>query len=72
MKYLNIIQIVLAVIMIVAILFQGKGTGLSGVFGGEGNVFKTKRGFEKILFYATIITAAAFFAVALLNVYLNR
>lgn len=71
MKYLNIAQIVIAILMIAAILLQAKGTGLSGVFGGEGNVFRTKRGFEKILFYATIALAAGFFGLAMLSVYFS-
>lgn len=69
MKFWDLIQILLSVLLISAILLQGKGTGLSTIFGGEGNVFRTKRGFEKILFYITIVLAIGFFAVALLNVY---
>lgn len=72
MKYLNIAQIIIAILMIAAILLQAKGTGLSGVFGGEGNVFRTKRGAEKILFYITIALAIGFFAIALFNVYLTK
>ncbi len=72
MSYLNIAQIVLAVLLAASILLQAKGTGLSGVFGGEGNIFRTKRGFEKILFYITIILAVLFFATALANVYFSR
>lgn len=68
-RYLDIIQIIVAVLLIIAILLQAKGTGLSGVFGGEGNVYRTKRGFEKILFYATIILSVIFFGIALLNMY---
>lgn len=71
MKYLNIAQIVISILLIAVIIVQAKGTGLSGVFGGEGNVFRTKRGFEKILFYATIVLAVGFFLVAILNVYLS-
>ncbi|MFA5134244.1 MAG: preprotein translocase subunit SecG [Patescibacteria group bacterium] len=65
---LNIAQIVLAVALITAILFQNRGAGLGGVFGGEGNVYRTKRGFEKILFFSTIVLSVAFFGVALANV----
>lgn len=67
-----IAQIVLSVLVIGLILIQGKGTGLSGVFGGEGNVFRTKRGAERILFIVTIVIVVLFFGVALLNVYANR
>lgn len=67
-----IAQIILSVLVIGLILLQAKGTGLSGVFGGEGNVFRTKRGAERIIFIVTIITVALFFGVAVLNVYANR
>lgn len=64
-QVLPIVQIVLAVIVIILILLQGKGSGLSGVFGGEGNVYRTKRGAERIIFIATIITSVLFFVIAL-------
>lgn len=67
-KYLNIGQIVTAVLLIVAILFQSRGTGLSSVFGGEGNVYRTKRGFEKGLFIATIVLSILFLGIALANI----
>jgi len=67
---LPIIQIIISVLLVTAILLQQRGTGLSASFGGEGNVYRTKRGFEKILFYGTIILAAAFFLSAIVNVLL--
>jgi preprotein translocase subunit SecG len=63
-----IIQIILSVLLIVAILLQQRGSGLGSAFGGEGNVFRTKRGVEKILFYATIGIAVLFFVNAILTV----
>ena len=66
--YLSIAQIVVSVILIVCILLQARGTGLSATFGGEGNVFRTKRGIEKSLFYATIGLAVIFFGLALASV----
>lgn len=68
-RFVDIIQIIVAILLIIAILLQAKGTGLSGVFGGEGNVYRTKRGFEKILFYATIALCMIFFGIAILNMY---
>lgn len=65
---LSIIQIVISVLLIAAILLQQRGTGLSATFGGEGNVYRTKRGLEKMLFTGTIILAALFFATALINI----
>lgn len=63
------IQIGLSVILIVLILIQSKGSGLSGVFGGEGNVYRTKRGAEKVIFIVTIVVVILFFGVAFLNAY---
>ena len=65
---LPLIQILLSILLTTAILLQQRGTGLGGAFGGEGNVFRTKRGVEKGLFYATIGLAVLFFATAILNV----
>lgn len=67
---LPFIQIILSVLLVTAILLQQRGSGLGSAFGGEGNVFRTKRGVEKILFYATIGIAVLFFANAILTVFL--
>lgn len=64
---LNIIQIILAVLLVIVVLLQSSGTGLGSAFGGEGNVYRTKRGIEKKLYYATIIIAISFLGVALAN-----
>lgn len=64
-----IVQIVLAVVLMGLILIQSKGAGLSGVFGGEGNIYSTRRGAERMIFIATVVVAVLFFGVALLNVY---
>jgi len=65
---LDIIQISAAILLVIAVLLQNRGTGLGAAFGGEGNVYRTKMGFEKFLFKATIVLAAIFFIVAFLNV----
>lgn len=65
---LNIVQIITAVLLITVILLQRRGTGLGAAFGGEGNVYQTKRGFEKILFISTIIFSLIFLLTALANV----
>ena len=62
---LNIAQLVVAGALIVVILIQNKGAGLGGVFGGDGNTYSTKRGFEKNLHIATIVLAILFLGLAL-------
>lgn len=65
---LDIIQLISAVLLVVVILLQNRGTGLGAAFGGDGNVYRTKRGLEKTLSIATIIIAVVFLATALINV----
>ena len=64
---LAITQIILAVLLTASILLQARGSGLGSAFGGEGNVYRTKRGVEKRLFQATIVFAILFFGVSLAN-----
>jgi protein translocase SecG subunit len=61
----KIIQLISAVLLTLSILLQNKGASLSGVFGGSGNVYLSKRGFDKVLFSATIVLAVIFFAASL-------
>lgn len=65
MEFINLIQLIIAGALIVVILLQNRGAGLSGVFGGSGNVYATKRGLEKKLFQATIVLSVLFLAVSL-------
>ncbi len=67
---LNIIQIVISILLMVAVLIQNKGVGLGSAFGGEGNVYRTKRGAEKTIFISTIVLAVLFLATALINLFL--
>jgi preprotein translocase subunit SecG len=67
---ITIIQVTVAIILMVLILLQNKGGGLSGVFGGSdtSNVYRTKRGMEKNIFYLTIIFSVIFLGVSLANI----
>lgn len=64
MKLIQIAQIIIAILLMLSILFQNRGAGLGGIFGGGGDVYRTKRGIEKSLFTATIILSVLFFAIA--------
>ncbi len=66
-KLLGTIQIVISVLLIISILLQNRGAGLSETFGGGaggGNVYQTKRGFDKFLFGATVVLALLFLGTA--------
>jgi preprotein translocase subunit SecG len=49
-----------AVLTVVAILLQQRGASLGAGFGSSGELFTTRRGFDKNLFDVTIIFAVIF------------
>lgn len=63
-----IAQIVTCVLLIITILLQNRAEGLGKMFGGGGEVFRTKRGLEKFLYYMTMILAIIFGVLSLLIV----
>lgn len=65
MLWFKILQIIVAILLMLSILLQNKGSAVSGIFGGGGNVYMTKRGFDKILFFASIALAAIFLGLSL-------
>lgn len=62
---LDLLQIIIAVLLIVAILLQSQGTGLSTVFGGGGEMYRSKRSMEKFLIIATVILATLLAVISL-------
>lgn len=66
---LQVAQIIISIAMVALIVLQGKGSGMSGLFGGEGGggITKTRRGLEKTLFQLTIGLAIAFMIIAILT-----
>lgn len=65
--YTLIAQIIVSIALIVFVILQAKGgSGLSGVLGGSTN-YHAKRGVEKTLFYATIVTSFLFVGLAIAN-----
>lgn len=52
---LQIGQIIVAALLIGAILLQAQGGGLSPVFGGGGEMYRSKQSVEKLLIGATIV-----------------
>ena len=70
-QILSYVQLSVSALLIVIVLLQQKGTGLSGAFGGSGGFYRTKRGFEKTLFIATIVLTGLFLASGIVSVLLS-
>ena len=58
--FLSIGQIIVGLALIAAILLQSRGTGLSGTFGGDSAVYRSRRGVERRLWQFTIILIVLF------------
>jgi len=66
-KYLDIAQIVVAALLVVGVLLQNRGSGLSSFLGGGGEFYATRRGLEKTIMIATIVFAAIFIILGALR-----
>lgn len=72
-KGLLIVQDILSVLIIVLILIQSKGSGVSAVFGGgEGNAYRTRRGAERVIFITTIVLLVLWGGTAVANLLIRR
>lgn len=64
------LEIILAVVLVLSILLQQSGAGLGGALGGGdgGSFHHTRRGFEKFLFYLSIICGILFALLAFASI----
>ena len=60
-------QIIVSIALIIAILMQARGTGLSGTFGGDSAVYRSRRGVEKRLWQFTIALLVLFVVFSLVS-----
>ena len=58
-------QIIVSIALIIAILLQARGTGLSGTFGGDSAVYRSRRGVERRLWQFTIVLLVLFVVFSL-------
>lgn len=63
-------EIILSVILVLSIMLQQAGAGVGGALGGSdsGSFHHTRRGFEKFLFYLSIVCAILFALFAVLSI----
>jgi protein translocase SecG subunit len=66
--FLNVIQLVLAIFLVILILLQSKGSGInSSASADSSKIFSSRRGFELRLFQFTIVFAIIFVIISLVN-----
>jgi preprotein translocase subunit SecG len=58
-------QILISIALVTAILMQARGTGLSGTFGGDSAVYRSRRGVERRLWQFTLLLLVLFVLFAL-------
>jgi preprotein translocase subunit SecG len=58
-------QIIVSIALVAAILLQARGTGLSGTFGGDSAVYRSRRGIERRLWQFTIVLLILFVVFSL-------
>lgn len=64
----NIAMIIVAIVLILVVLLQTKGSSFSGAFGGDtGSISRTRRGIEKTLFQFTIGVGILFVILAIVS-----
>ena len=66
-----LIQILIAILLIVAVLIQARGAGLGEAWGGSSEFFTSRRGMEKIIFVATIVLAILFLLSSIVSLILR-
>ena len=59
-NYLNVVQIIVSLTLILVIILQARGSGFGGALGGSSSFFRTRRGAEKTLFQLTIVLVVIF------------
>ena len=69
--FLAVGQILVSIALMVAILLQNRGTGLSGTFGGDSAVYRSRRGIERRLWQFTIVLIVLFALFSLTSYLLN-
>lgn len=60
-------QIIVSIALIASILMQARGTGLSGTFGGDSAVYRSRRGVERRLWQFTVLLLVLFVLFAVVS-----
>ncbi|MCC7304280.1 preprotein translocase subunit SecG [bacterium] len=67
-QMVSILEIIFGIIGIIVVLAQNRSEQGSSFFGGGGDVFKLRKGVDRILFYATFIIIALLMVLIYLDI----
>lgn len=65
-------QLIVAAALILSILLQARGAGLSGAFGGDSAVYRSRRGIERRLWQFTIALLTLFVLFSMSSFLLDK
>jgi preprotein translocase subunit SecG len=65
-------QLIVSVALTLSVLLQARGAGLSGAFGGDSAVYRSRRGIERRLWQFTIILLVLFILFSLASYLLDK
>jgi len=63
---LNVAEVIVAVFLIIVIMLQMQGRGLSNSFGGSGEFYRSKQSVDKLLIWLTVILTTLFGALSII------
>jgi preprotein translocase subunit SecG len=64
-------QLIVSAALVMSVLLQARGAGLSGAFGGDSAVYRSRRGIERRLWQFTIILIVLFVLFSLASYLLD-
>lgn len=70
-NFLIIFQAAVSILLVVVILMQEKGVGLSAAFGGGGEFYRSKRGIDRILFFLSVALSILFIGTSLAFIFVK-
>lgn len=65
-------QMIVAVALILSVILQARGAGLSGAFGGDSAVYRSRRGIERRLWQFTIVLLVLFVLFSMTSYLLDK
>lgn len=70
MNWFQITHLIVTIVLLLLILTQNRGVGLSATFGGSGEFYGQKRGPEKLIHNATITFSIIFVGLSIAYLYI--